>query len=113
VFAYTGAALPMLLMLLVNDFTLAHSLNMELIAAEIVHTLVGSIGLVLAVPLTTLLAAMLFRGDKLALKQNEHSHAGFSKRDEQLAFQRSRQLELLTPISPEEALEELRKRGKS
>jgi uncharacterized membrane protein len=113
VFAYTGAALPMLLMLLVNDFSLRHALNMELIATEIVHTLVGSIGLVWAVPLTTMIASWLFKGDKLALQQNEHSHAGFSKRDEQLAFQRSRQLEMLTPISPQEALEALRKRSKS
>lgn len=113
VFAYAGAALPMLLMLLVNKFSLSHALNMELIATEIVHTLVGSIGLVWAVPLTTLIASWLFKGDKLALRQNEHHHAGFSKRDEQLAFQRSRQLEIVTPISPEEALEQLRKRSKS
>lgn len=113
VFAYTGAALPMLLMLLVNDFSLPHALNMELIATEIVHTLVGSIGLVWAVPLTTFIAASLFKGDKLTMLPNEHSHAGFSKRDEQLAFQRTRQLELIAPISPEEALEALRKRRNS
>ena len=112
VFAYVGAALPMLLMLLINDFTLTHALNMELIATEIIHTLVGSIGLVWAVPLTTFIAASWFRGDKLAMQEGEHSHAGFSKRHEQLAFQRSRQLELVAPISPQEALEELRKRSK-
>jgi uncharacterized membrane protein len=113
IFAYTGAALPTLLLLHLNDFSLAHSLNMELIATEIVHTLVGSIGLVWAVPLTTLMAAMLFRGDKLKMQQGEHVHAGFSKREEQLSFQRSRQLEIVAPISPEEALQELLKRKKN
>jgi uncharacterized membrane protein len=111
VFAYAGAALPMLLLLIVNEFSLRHSLNMELVATQIVHTLVGSIGLVWAVPLTTFMAAALFRGDKLAMQQGEHAHAGLSGsgREEQLTFQRTRQLELMN-LSPEEAAKELVKR---
>jgi uncharacterized membrane protein len=112
VFAYAGAALPMLLLLIVNEFSLAHSLNMELVATQIVHTFVGSIGLVWAVPLTTFIAATLFRGDKLAMQQGEHAHPGFSQREEQLTFQRSRQLEIVSPVSREEALQELLRRNK-
>jgi uncharacterized membrane protein len=112
VFAYTGAALPTLLLLILNQFSLAHSLNMELIATQIVHTFVGSIGLVWAVPLTTFIAAALFRGDKLAMQQGEHAHPGFSQREEQLGFQRSRQLEMVAPVSREEALQELLRRNK-
>jgi uncharacterized membrane protein len=80
VLAYTGAALPLLVLLTLNDFGLRRALNFEFVAAEVVHTVVGSIGLVLAVPLTTLIAALLFRGDRLALKRGElelghgHSH---------------------------------------
>ncbi|MGL4608687.1 MAG: YibE/F family protein [Trueperaceae bacterium] len=112
VFAYAGSALPMLLLLIVNEFSLAHSLNMELIATQVVHTLVGSVGLVWAVPLTTSIAALLFRGDKLAMQQGEHAHPGFSQREEQLSFQRSRQLEMVSPVSREEAIEELLRRNK-
>lgn len=112
VFAYAGAALPTLLLLILNQFSLAHSLNMELIATQIVHTFVGSIGLVWAVPLTTFIAASLFRGDKLAMQQGEHAHPGFSQREEQLSFQRSRQLEMVAPVSREEALQELLRRNK-
>lgn len=80
VLAYTGAALPLLVLLTLNDFGLRRALNFEFVAAEVVHTVVGSIGLVLAVPLTTLIAALLFRGDRLVLRRGElelghgHSH---------------------------------------
>ena len=75
VLAYTGSSLSLLLLLAVNDVPWDRALNLELIAAEIVHTLVGSIGLVLAVPITTLLAALLFRGDRLPLSAGELDHA--------------------------------------
>jgi uncharacterized membrane protein len=71
VLAYTGAALPLFLLLHLNAFSLSRALNLELVATEVVHTLVGSIGLILAVPLTTLIAAAMFRGDKLPVAQGE------------------------------------------
>lgn len=78
VLAYTGAALPLLVLLTLNDFGVWRALNFEFVAAEVVTTVVGSIGLVLAVPLTTLIAALMFRGDKLSLKPGElelgHGH---------------------------------------
>ncbi|TSC76045.1 MAG: YibE/F family protein [Parcubacteria group bacterium Gr01-1014_31] len=58
--AYVGASLPLLLLfsLRTPPFTsTALLLNSELIATEIVKTLVGSIGLALAVPIATALAA--------------------------------------------------------
>ncbi len=75
VLAYTGAALPLLVLLTLSDFTLLRALNLELVASEVVHTLVGSVGLILAVPFTTLIAALMFRGDRLALKEGELEHA--------------------------------------
>jgi len=74
VLAYTGAALPLFVLLSLNEVTPLRALNLELVASEVVHTLVGSIGLVLAVPLTTLIAALMFRGDKLDLKEGELEH---------------------------------------
>jgi uncharacterized membrane protein len=58
VLAYAGANLPLFLLFSINkDVPLWVTLNNEIIAEEIVRTLVGSIGLVLAVPIATLLAA--------------------------------------------------------
>lgn len=71
VLAYTGAALPLFLLIYLSAFSLSSALNLEIVAAEVVHTLVGSIGLILAVPLTTFIAAVLFRGDRLPLRRGE------------------------------------------
>jgi uncharacterized membrane protein len=58
-FAYLGAALPLVLLVAMSDRTLLDSLTSGEIAEEVVRTLVGSIGLVLAIPLTTASAATL------------------------------------------------------
>lgn len=59
VLVYTGASLPLLLLFLDSSQPLSSVINSPIIAEEIVRTLVGSIGLVLAVPLTTVIAAHL------------------------------------------------------
>ena len=59
VLAYVGAALPVLLLFSAADLGVGEVLNFELVAQEVVATLVGSIGLIAAVPLTTALAAGL------------------------------------------------------
>jgi len=57
VLAYAGASLPLLLVFTQAGRRLTDVANGELVAVEIVRTLVGSIGLVTAVPVTTALAA--------------------------------------------------------
>jgi len=57
--AYAGASLPLLLLFVEFDRPLSRVLTSEVVATELVRTLVGSIGLVASVPLTTLLAARL------------------------------------------------------
>ncbi|MDE0231181.1 MAG: YibE/F family protein [bacterium] len=57
--AYAGASFPLLLLLAVSNQSLVMVANSELIAVEIVRTLCGSIGLVAAVPITTVLAALV------------------------------------------------------
>jgi uncharacterized membrane protein len=59
VLAYVGAALPILLLFSAADLGVSDALNLEVVAKEIVATLVGSIGLIAAVPITTGLAAAL------------------------------------------------------
>lgn len=55
--AYAGAALPLLILFSLSGQGLGTVSSSEVLAVEITRTLVGSIGLVAAVPLTTWLAA--------------------------------------------------------
>ena len=59
VLAYAGAALPILLIFANQQTEFGEAVNREPVASEIVAMLVGSIGLIAAVPLTTALAASL------------------------------------------------------
>ena len=58
-FAYAGAALPVLLLLQVYQLPFLQTVTSAEFAEEIARTLVGSIGLVLAIPLTTVIAAVV------------------------------------------------------
>jgi uncharacterized membrane protein len=64
VLAYAGAALPLLLLFSVARSGVLQVAGSELVAQEIVRTLVGSIGLVASVPLTTALAALVVTADR-------------------------------------------------
>jgi uncharacterized membrane protein len=59
VLAYAGASLPLLLFFAQGDQPVNRLLTGELIAVVIVRMLVGSIGLVASVPITTALAALV------------------------------------------------------
>jgi uncharacterized membrane protein len=58
-FAYAGAALPTLILIDLYQQPWDQVLTSGQIAEEIVRTLVGSIGLILAIPVTTLIAALI------------------------------------------------------
>lgn len=58
-FAYVGAALPLLLSVWLIDQSPVAALTSGEIAEEVVRTLVGSIGLVLAIPATTAIAVLV------------------------------------------------------
>lgn len=59
VFAYLGAALPLLVLLALQVESFSLTVNEEMIAVEVVRTIVGSIGILLAVPATTAIAVWL------------------------------------------------------
>ncbi len=84
--AYVGVSLPLLLLYLqfahtgVDDtMGIAQTLNREIFATEIVRTMLGSIGLILAVPFTTLVATWMLmrvkRGEVSAEKINAEKEA--------------------------------------
>jgi len=59
--AYVGASMPLMLAFTIYQEPLWRRINREPIAEEIVRTLVGSVGLILAVPITGLIASLLAR----------------------------------------------------
>jgi uncharacterized membrane protein len=59
VLAYAGAALPLLVIFTIAGRRLGDVLTGEIVAEELVQTLVGSLGLVASVPVTTGLAVLL------------------------------------------------------
>ncbi len=69
--AYIGSSFPVLLLFSLNKFEpLWTTINSEFIAEEIVRTLVGSSALVLAVPISTFIAAKYLKKEK----KGEQSH---------------------------------------
>jgi uncharacterized membrane protein len=77
VLAYVGAALPLLLVFSSGQLGFVDAVSIELIAKEVVATLVGSIGLIAAVPITTALATLLSADlppERLAGVQAGHVH---------------------------------------
>ena len=73
--AYVGASLPLLLLLkLTSAQSLAITVNSELFATEIVRIIVGSVGLIVAVPITTLVAVYMLHGRATPGAVHSHSH---------------------------------------
>lgn len=71
VLAYTGASLPLLLYFSLGASSFATTINLEIFATEIVRIIVGTAGLILTVPIVTLLAVKYLKGYK---SKHGHSH---------------------------------------
>jgi uncharacterized membrane protein len=59
VLAYTGASLPLIILLYIREMPLDYFVSLEIVAQEIARTLISSSGLLLAVPMTTLVATAI------------------------------------------------------
>jgi uncharacterized membrane protein len=77
VFAYAGAALPVLLIFSVGHTSFADAVNGEAVADEVIAALVGSVGLIASMPITTALAALLAprMSDRQLEAADAHGHA--------------------------------------
>lgn len=77
-FAYAGAALPILIIVMLYDRPLMDTLTSAELSEEVIRTLVGSIGLVLAIPVTTLIAVLVVKATGIkatgAADDGGHSH---------------------------------------
>ncbi|MCA9359528.1 YibE/F family protein [Candidatus Nomurabacteria bacterium] len=69
VLAYAGVSLPLLLYFYMSPISVWSLINSEVFATEIIRTIVGSIGLIMTVPIVTGLAVFYLKGYK-----SKHSH---------------------------------------
>lgn len=74
VLAYVSAALPLLLLFVGTTSSFVFIVNREIVAIEIVRALVGSIGLMLTVPVTTLFAVYVPLWGKAGTHMHTHTH---------------------------------------
>lgn len=61
ILAYTGTSIPLLLIFMAYKTPVIEILNLDIIATEIIRAVTGSIGIVLTIPFTTLIAGYLMR----------------------------------------------------
>ena len=70
---YVSSSLPLLLFLYTGDTPIHILLNKEIISVEIIKALVGCIGLLLSIPLSTLFACYMIR-DEDVKSDIEYTH---------------------------------------
>ncbi len=79
---YVGASLPLLLLFINSAQPLSVVINYEIVAEELIRILVGSIGLILAVPVATFLAVLFWSAPasvSLERKNNRQKNAKIKK----------------------------------
>lgn len=74
VLAYTGASLPILLYFKLSEMNFSSVVNLEIFTTEIVRAIVGSIGLIMTVPIVTMLAVVYLKGYKSKHSHSHHHH---------------------------------------
>lgn len=75
--AYVGVSLPLILLYAKTESEIGMILNQEVVAGELLRIIVGSIGLILAVPATTAVAAWYFQ-NRAVDETEEITHCGHS-----------------------------------
>lgn len=64
ILAYAGSSIPILVLFMAHEASIVKIVNLDIIATEIVRSLSGSIGLVLTIPITALVASILIKKGK-------------------------------------------------
>ena len=72
ILAYTGSSLQLILIFMAYKESLLKVLNLDMIASEVVRSLSGSIGMIMVIPLTSIIAAVLY-GRRPMKKHEEQS----------------------------------------
>ncbi|MGO1470583.1 MAG: YibE/F family protein [Tissierella sp.] len=70
ILAYAGSSIPVLLLFMAYETSITKILNLDIIATEIIRSLSGSIGLILTIPITALVASFLIKKNKKESSEN-------------------------------------------
>ena len=71
---YVGISLPLILLFEQSNLNLLLTINQEVFATEILRMMIGSIGLILAVPITTAVAVYMLAGQKASTRAIHSGH---------------------------------------
>lgn len=86
ILAYAGASLPLLILITDSGQSVSRVLTNQLIAQELVRSIVGTLGLISAVPITTALAALTAgRGHRTEAIGEDETGPSRSSRDDRLS----------------------------
>lgn len=58
ILAYAGTSMCLMLLFMVNDMSITNIVNMDFIATEIVRAMAGTIGLIISIPITAIIASL-------------------------------------------------------
>ncbi|MGV8145676.1 MAG: YibE/F family protein [Alkaliphilus sp.] len=64
ILAYTGSAIPLILLFMAYDVSFIEIINLDIIASEIIRAFAGTIGLILTVPITAVCSGILYKNSK-------------------------------------------------
>ncbi len=64
ILAYTGSAVPLILLFMAYETSLIKIMNLDIVATEIIRSLAGSIGLVLTIPITAAISVFLLKNKR-------------------------------------------------
>jgi uncharacterized membrane protein len=74
--AYAAVSLPLILLYAKAETSWVYVINQEVVAGELLRIIVGSLGLILAVPATTAVAAWYYQNHLVVRHGNDHDHHG-------------------------------------
>ncbi len=60
ILAYTGSSLPLILIFMAYQISFMKIINLDMVASEAIRALSGSIGMIMVIPLTAVIAGLLF-----------------------------------------------------
>ena len=61
ILAYLGTSMPLLILIMISNSNLAKIINLDYISTDIIRSLAGSIGLILAIPFTIIISCILLK----------------------------------------------------
>ncbi|OEH86894.1 hypothetical protein BHU72_01120 [Desulfuribacillus stibiiarsenatis] len=74
ILAYTGASIPLFLLLMAYEQPFIKLMNMDFLATELVRALSGSIGLIFAIPITAIISGFLLRPKSDHALEKDHQN---------------------------------------